>query len=168
MRIMSKEDALSTNLSPNAQRCQDALNRLGFAFQVIELPQSTRSAKEAAAAIGCRVEQIAKSLVFRGKSSSRPLLVIASGANRVNEELLAAACGEPVEKADADFVQQATGYSIGGVPPAAHRQPLTTYLDRDLLQHADIWAAAGSPFAVFHLTPQELLALTHGVVIDIH
>jgi prolyl-tRNA editing enzyme YbaK/EbsC (Cys-tRNA(Pro) deacylase) len=156
------------NLSPSAQRCQDALNRLGFSFQVVELPQTTRSAKDAAAAIGCSVEQIVKSLVFRGAVSGKPLLVVASGSNRVDESLLAAACGEPVAKADADFVQQETGFAIGGVPPAGHIQPIATFVDQDLLQLVEIWAAAGNSNAVFKLTPQTLVGLTQGMVIAIH
>lgn len=155
-------------LSASAQRVQDELRQQGYALSVIEMPQTTRSAREAAQAIGCRVEQIAKSLVFRGAQTGRAFLVIASGSNRVNEGLLEGVWGEPVEKPDADFVLAQTGYSIGGVPPLGHRRALPTYIDQDLLQYAEIWAAAGTPFAVFRLTPQELVQMTGGSVLAIH
>jgi prolyl-tRNA editing enzyme YbaK/EbsC (Cys-tRNA(Pro) deacylase) len=110
------------------------------------------------------VEQIAKSLVFRGASTGRPVLVVASGANRVDEARLAALLGEPIDKADADFVRQDTGYAIGGVPPLGHATPLLTYIDQDLLAFDVIWAAAGTSNAVFPLTPSELVAMTGGTV----
>jgi len=154
-------------LSPSAQRVQDALAARGLPHEVVELPQTTRSAAEAAQAIGCRVEQIAKSLVFKGARSSRPLLVIASGSNRVNERRIAEYVGEPVERAAADFVREQTGYAIGGVPPLAHRQPLEVLVDEHLQRCAEIWAAAGTPHAVFRLTPNDLLLLTGGRVVAI-
>lgn len=150
------------SLSPHAQHVQDELRRLGFANVVIEHEQSTRTAQDAADALGCTVAQIAKSLIFRTRAGQRPLLVIASGVNRVSEERLAAAVGEPIEKADADFVRESTGYAVGGVAPLGHSQPLETYIDEDLLQYAEIWAAAGTPNAVFRLTPAELLRMTGG------
>jgi prolyl-tRNA editing enzyme YbaK/EbsC (Cys-tRNA(Pro) deacylase) len=155
------------SLKPSAQRVQDELLARGFANLVLELPDSTRSAAEAAAAIGCTVAQIAKSLLFVGKQSGRPVLVIASGANRVDEKALQALLGEKVAKADADGVRSLTGYVIGGVPPLGHAQPLLTYIDRDLLQHAAIWAAAGHPNAVFCLTGEELVQMTGGEVVAI-
>jgi prolyl-tRNA editing enzyme YbaK/EbsC (Cys-tRNA(Pro) deacylase) len=158
---------MEPTLSPSARRVQDALRALGFDNTVVEHTQVTRSAAEAAQAIGCAVGQIAKSLVFRGRASGRAILVIASGANRVDERKLAAAAGEAVEKPDAEFVRQATGYAIGGVPPVGHPQPLRAFIDRDLLQYGDIWAAAGTPNAVFRLTPGELARMTGGIVADI-
>jgi prolyl-tRNA editing enzyme YbaK/EbsC (Cys-tRNA(Pro) deacylase) len=149
---------------PSAQRVQDALAARGFANQVIELPDSTRTAAEAAAAVGCTVGQIAKSLVFVGKQSGRGMLVIASGANRVDEKALQALAGEKIGKADADAVRTLTGFVIGGVPPLGHAQPLQTYIDADLLGHAQIWAAAGHPNAVFALTADELVRMTEGQV----
>lgn len=154
-------------LSPSAQRVQDALDTFGISLQVVELPSSTRSAVEAAQAIGCRVEQIAKSLVFKTTQSNRPVLVIASGPNRVNEKRIAELFGEPVVKADADYVRQRTGFVIGGVPPAGHLEPLSTFVDKDLLQYEMIWAAAGTPNAVFQLTPADLVRITSGSVIQI-
>jgi len=154
-------------LSPNAQKIQDALTGLGMTLQVVELPSSTRTAVEAAQAVGCQVGQIVKSLVFRAAHSDRPVLVVASGANRVNEARLGTALGEPIGKADADYVRQRTGFAIGGVPPLAHAEPLQIFIDQDLLQYAEIWAAAGTPHAVFCLTPAQLVTMTGGRVIQI-
>jgi prolyl-tRNA editing enzyme YbaK/EbsC (Cys-tRNA(Pro) deacylase) len=154
-------------LSPSAQKVQRALEDLGFTLQVVELPASTRTAVEAAQAVGCQVGQIVKSLVFKGKRSGRPILVEASGVNRVDEKKLEALIGEPLGKADADFVRQVTGFVIGGVPPVGHAQPLETFIDRDLLQYETIWAAAGTPNAVFRLTPQDLVRMTGGKVVEI-
>jgi prolyl-tRNA editing enzyme YbaK/EbsC (Cys-tRNA(Pro) deacylase) len=155
---------MSTELKASAQRVQTALHERGFTNQVIELPGSTRSAAEAAAAIGCTVSQIAKSLLFQGATSGRALLVIASGSNRVDEQRAAALFGEPLHKPKADFVREQTGFVIGGVPPIGHTQPLSTLIDEDLLQYEEIWAAAGHPHAVFKLTPAELVAMTGGQV----
>jgi len=154
-------------LSPSAQRVQDALREHGFPYKVVELPQSTRSAVEAAQAVGCQLGQIAKSLIFRGKHTQRPILVIASGVNRVNEARISELISEPLEKADAEFVRQRTGYAIGGVPPIGHRERLLTFIDEDLLQYKEIWAAAGTPRAVFKLAPEDLVKMTSGRVISI-
>ena len=153
-------------LSAAAQRVQDALKALGVTSQVVELPESTRSAAEAAQAIGCRVEQIVKSLVFRGQSTNRPILAIVSGGNRVDEEKLAVLVAEPVAKADAEYVRQRTGYAIGGVPPVGHVESLVCVVDEDLLQYEQIWAAAGTPRAVFQLTPADLQRITNGRVVS--
>jgi prolyl-tRNA editing enzyme YbaK/EbsC (Cys-tRNA(Pro) deacylase) len=158
---------MGEELRSSARRVQEALDALGFSFQVVELPDSTRTAREAAAAVGCTVGQIAKSLVFQGQESGRPLLVIASGSNRVDEARLAALAGEPVAFANADTVRAATGYVIGGVPPAGHDQPLPTYIDEDLLTFDEIWAAAGTPYAVFRLHPADLPRMTGGQVVSI-
>jgi prolyl-tRNA editing enzyme YbaK/EbsC (Cys-tRNA(Pro) deacylase) len=153
---------MSHTLSPSAQKIQVALRTLGFPHEVIELPHTTRSAAEAAQAIGCKIEEIAKSLVFKGKHTNRPILVIASGPNRVNEKKISDFLSEPVKMADADFVRQKTGFAIGGVPPLAHRERLETIIDEDLLQFEEIWAAAGTPNAVFRLSPAELTKMTDG------
>lgn len=159
---------MSEALSASAQKVQDALTALGFgAMQVVEFPASTRTAQEAADAIGCTVAQIAKSLVFRAEDSGDAVLVIASGTNRVNTARLADLIGEAPGKADADFVRETTGFVIGGVPPVGHAQPLRTFIDQDLQQHATIWAAAGTPRAVFKLTPGDLIAMTGGDVIQV-
>ena len=152
------------SLSRSAQKVQAALAARGFSLQVVELPHSTRTSAEAAAAVGCTVGQIAKSIVFRAARSQRPVLVLTSGVNRVSESAVAALVGEPLAKADADFVRARTGFVIGGVPPVGHAEPLITFIDEDLLQFTEIWAAAGTPNAVFRLTPEELVRLTEGKV----
>ena len=149
------------------ERVQSALDAAGIEARVVELSASTRTAAEAAAAIGCSVAQIAKSLVFRGAESGEAILVIASGTNRVNEKKVAEHAGEPIAKADADFVRERTGYAIGGIPPAGHASPIRTFIDRDLLQFDRIWAAAGTPHAVFELTPEQLTNLVRGPVVEV-
>jgi prolyl-tRNA editing enzyme YbaK/EbsC (Cys-tRNA(Pro) deacylase) len=155
---------MSADLSASARRVQEAVVARGFAFQVVEFPASTRTAADAAAAIGCEVAQIAKSLVFRTKAEKRPILVIASGVNRVNEKRLRDLVGETIEKADADYVREQTGFAIGGVPPVGHREGLTIFIDEDLLTLGEIWAAAGTPNAVFRLPAADLATLTGGQV----
>ena len=152
-------------LPPAAQRVQEALIALGRTYVVHQLDRSTRTAAEAAEAVGCQVGQIAKSLVFRGETTGRPVLAIACGANRVSEARLADLMGEPMGRATPEFVRQATGFAIGGVPPLGHAAPLPIYIDEDLLQFEVIWAAAGTPHAVFPLPPGDLPALTGGRVV---
>lgn len=147
---------------------RQALRERGHDGEIVIFNESTRTAKDAAAAIGCEVAQIAKSLVFRTEPSDRAVLVIASGANRVDPAKVAAALGEGIGKADADLVRARTGFAIGGVPPLAHAEPLITFIDEDLLTLPEIWAAAGTPNAVFKLTPAELVQLTMGRVIAVH
>ena len=154
-------------LHASSQKVQDSLKSRGFSCQVVELSQITRTAKEAAQAIGCRVEQIAKSLVFKGTNTNNPILVIASGVNRVNESRVSDLIFESIEKADADFIRERTGFVIGGVPPIGHLEPLETFIDEDLLRYGEIWAAAGHPHAVFKLTPFDLVKMTDGRVISI-
>jgi len=158
---------MAEELSISAQKVQAALAARGIQAQVVEMPESTRTAAEAAQAIGCAVAQIAKSLVFRTRRSGAAVLVIASGANRVNERRLTALVGERIEKASPDFVREVTGFAVGGVPPVGHSTPLRTFIDQDLRQHTAIWAAAGTPRTVVRLTPAELEAVTGGVVIDV-
>jgi prolyl-tRNA editing enzyme YbaK/EbsC (Cys-tRNA(Pro) deacylase) len=153
-------------LSAAAQRIQDLLAARGLPHRVIEFEKTTRSAADAAAAIGCTVAQIAKSILFRAASGA-PVLVIASGPNRVDEAKVAASLGEPIGKADADFVRAATGFAIGGVPPLGHAQKLRILIDRDLLALPTIWAAAGTPNAVFQLASGELVAMTGGTPADV-
>ena len=154
-------------LSPSAKKVQAALLALGVSLQVVELPASTRTAVEAAQAVGCQVGQIVKSLVFKKMHSGKALLVVASGTNRVNEEKIGALIGEPIGKADAEFVRQQTGFVIGGVPPVGHSQALHTLVDEDLLQYTEIWAAAGTPNAVFRLSPADLIKITLGQVVQV-
>jgi prolyl-tRNA editing enzyme YbaK/EbsC (Cys-tRNA(Pro) deacylase) len=152
---------------PSAARVQAALDARGVAFRVVTMPSTTRTAQEAATTIGCTVAQIAKSIVFRGGQSGKPLLVIASGVNRIDERLLAAHVGEPLEKASAEFVRASTGFAIGGVPPIGFPQPVDTWIDRDLLQYGEVWAAAGTPYSVFCLDPQQPAVLTGGAVVQV-
>jgi prolyl-tRNA editing enzyme YbaK/EbsC (Cys-tRNA(Pro) deacylase) len=154
-------------LQSSAKKVQEALTALGLSCQVVELPASTRTAQEAAQAIGCTVAQIVKSLIFRGTRTGKPILVLASGVNRVNEKKLGEMAGEPIGKADADFVREHTGFAIGGVPPVGHSTPIETYIDADLLQYQEIWAAAGTPRAVFRLIPQDLQKMNHGSIVSI-
>ncbi len=156
-----------TSLSPSAQKVQDTLYALGFDRTVIEFVESTRTSAEAAARVGCTLGQIAKSLVFREQMTGRPVLVITSGANRVDEAKVGQLLGEPIGRADADFVRAATGFAIGGVPPLGHSQPIETFIDEDLLQYATIWGAAGTPNAVFELTPADLQKMTGGRVMKV-
>jgi prolyl-tRNA editing enzyme YbaK/EbsC (Cys-tRNA(Pro) deacylase) len=155
---------MTPSLSSSPGRVQAALAERGFALEVLELPQSTRTAADAASAIGCRVGQIAKSLVFKASLTGQPLMVVASGANRVDEWRIQELHGEGIIKADADFVRTHTGFVIGGVPPVGHLQPMAIYLDEDLLQYDWIWAAAGTPRAVFRLKPPDLVRMTGGRV----
>lgn len=154
-------------LSPAARRVQDELRARGFTHRVIEHARSTRSAAEAAAAVGCTVSQIAKSIVFRGQSTGQAIMVVVSGANRVAEGKVAALIGEALGKADPAFVREVTGYAIGGVPPLGQAGPMRILIDRDLMAYSTIWAAAGTPNAVFELTPDELVAMTGGHVGDV-
>jgi prolyl-tRNA editing enzyme YbaK/EbsC (Cys-tRNA(Pro) deacylase) len=158
---------MSKPLSASASKVEAALRARGFANEIVEHAQPTRSSAEAAAAVGCSVAQIAKSVIFRAKGSGRPVLVIASGVNRVNEAAVEAVLGEKLGKADAAFVRERTGFVIGGVPPLGHDQPVETFIDESLMGLGEIWAAAGTPNAVFRLTPDELQRMTGGQVIKI-
>ena len=151
---------MSQPLSPSAQKIQDALRAAGFDLTVIEFTESTRTAQEAADRVHCTLGQIVKSLIFRGQATGKPILVLTSGSNRVDEKRISAYAGEAIGRADAEFVRAATGFAIGGVPPLGHPQPMETYLDEDLLQYPTVWAAAGTPKAVFELTPDFLQKMT--------
>jgi prolyl-tRNA editing enzyme YbaK/EbsC (Cys-tRNA(Pro) deacylase) len=154
-------------LSPSAQKIQNLLTEQEYAITVIEFAESTRTAQEAADRAGCTLGQITKSLIFRGKDSGKPILVLTSGANRVDEKRITNYAGERISRADADFVRAVTGFAIGGVPPLGHAQNMETYLDEDLLQYGTIWAAAGTPNAIFELTPAELQKMTGGISVQV-
>ena len=153
---------MADELRKSARHVQDFFRAQGFPFEVQELPGSTRTAREAADSVGCQVAQIAKSLVFKNKATGEPVLVIASGTNRVDVKKIRAATGLALGRADGSYVKEKVGFAIGGVPPAGHIQPLETLLDPDLKQYDVIWAAAGTPFAVFRLQPADLQPLTGG------
>jgi prolyl-tRNA editing enzyme YbaK/EbsC (Cys-tRNA(Pro) deacylase) len=158
---------MSSNLSPSAQKIQDLLFSLGFSYTVVEHSESTRTAQEAADRAGCELGQIVKSLIFRGKTSGKPILILASGPNRVNEKRIAEYAGEAIGKADADFVRAVTGFAIGGVPPLGHVEKMETYLDEDFFKYPTIWAAAGTPNAIFELKTEDLQKMTNGKTIKV-
>ncbi|MEX0853871.1 MAG: YbaK/EbsC family protein [Bauldia sp.] len=155
------------DLPEAARRVQTAANALGLAVVVRIMAETTRTAEAAAAACGCTVGQIVKSLIFRGKDSERPYLLLVSGSNRVNEKSVALGLGEGIVRADADFVRAATGFAIGGIPPFGHLTSIVPYLDGDLLQYGTVWAAAGTPNAVFAVDPARLRDATAAVVIRV-
>lgn len=149
---MSLETDLVMTLSKRAQQFQEYLDSTGYRFTVRELPDSTRTARDAAAALGCEIGQIVKSLVFRNATTGQPVLVLASGSNRVDETRISELVDAEILKADADFVKKATGFAIGGVPPLGHKSACQTFVDEDLLKYREVWAAAGTPNAVFRIT----------------
>jgi prolyl-tRNA editing enzyme YbaK/EbsC (Cys-tRNA(Pro) deacylase) len=150
------------------QRVEQALTNQNISTQIRKLPQSTRTASEAAAAVGCDVAQIVKSLVFQTKTGQKPLLILTSGSNKVNEDLVGVYLGEEIYFASAQFVRDETGFSIGGVSPFGLSYEIPILIDEDLMDHTIIWAAAGSPNAVFSIHPEELVSATGGQVISIH
>ena len=154
-------------LSSSAQKVQDILTSQGFNYTVIEHTESTRTAQEAAERAGCELGQIIKSLIFKGATSHKPILVLTSGANRVDEKRISEYANESIVRADADFVRTVTGFAIGGVPPLGHAQKMETYLDEDLLQYKSVWGAAGTPNAIFELTPSDLIKMTDGKVVRV-
>jgi len=157
-----------TALKPAAQRVVTEARKLGLEINVRSMSQSTRTAEEAAAACGCAVAQIVKSLVFRGKESGKPYLLLVSGANRVNEKAVAKILGEALQRPDAHYVREITGFAIGGIPPLGHATPLATYMDRDLLDYDVVWAAAGTPESVFPVSPAELRDKVKAEVITVN
>jgi Cys-tRNA(Pro) deacylase len=152
-------------LQEAARRVADALAAAGVASEVRSYAESTRTAEEAAEAVGANVGQIVKSLIFL--ADGRPILVLVSGANRLDTAKLAQIAGAKITRADADTVRAATGYAIGGVPPVGLATPLPVYFDRDLLQYAAVWAAAGTPHAVFSIAPETLARITHAEIVDL-
>ncbi len=154
-------------LSPSAQKIQDLLHALGYNYTVVEHAESTRTAQEAADRAGCQLGQIVKSLIFRGKTSGKPILVLTSGANRVDEKRISDYAGETISRADADFVRAVTGFAIGGVPPIGHLQKMETYLDEDFHPYQTVWAAAGTPNAIFELKTEDLQKMTEGKVVKV-
>ena len=156
-----------TDLPKAAQRVQDALAAQGSPARVREMPDTTRTAEDAAASCGCPLGAIVKSMIFRMAETRAGVLVLTSGTNRVHEKRLGRQLGGKLARADADFVREATGYAIGGVPPLAHAQPMRVVMDRDLRAFAEIWAAGGTPRAVFPTTPDDLARLTGAEILDV-
>ena len=164
---MTAPPAGERSLSRSARRVQDALVAGGFTNRVLELAEPVKTSQAAADAVGCTAAQIVKSLVFRGTGSGRAVLVVASGANRVNTDALAALLGEPVTMADPKFVREATGFAIGGIPPIGHERPLEVLVDSQLMKLDALWAAAGHPNSLFPLSPDELVRMTGGRVVEL-
>ena len=157
---------MTPQLSASAQRVQAALDAAGVRSAITEYDVPARTSAQAAEVLGCTVGQIAKSLVFRA-ASGRPVLVIASGSSRVDEAKVARLIGEPIGKADAAFVREVTGYAIGGIPPLAHATPLSPLIDRDLLRYGTVYAAGGTPHAMFPIAPGELVRISGGTAADV-
>lgn len=154
-----------TTLKPAAERVKAAAGALGLAVKFVVHSQSARTAEEAAAACQCDVAQIVKSLVFRGATSGKPVLLLVSGRNRVDETSFAATFGEAIVRPDAKFVREVTGYAIGGIPPFGHATALATFIDADLLTFPVVWAAGGTPETVFEVAPSELVRATGGAIV---
>ena len=161
---MSSASAVLTN--PSVERVRAALERAGIRSDIIELPGAARTARAAAQFLGCELGQIANSLVFRAEAGGGPILVMSSGAKRVDVERLSTLLNERVGKADADFVREHTGFAIGGVAPAGHGVK-RVFVDRSLATYDALWAAGGHPHAVFRLSYPELLRLTRGAPADL-
>jgi len=152
---------------PSVQRVLEELDSLNIPTNFLELPQSSRTAKEAAEAVGCHVSQIVKSLVFETENSHKPILVLTSGSNKVNEVVVGTIIGEKINFASVEFVREMTGFAIGGVSPFGLKGKIRTFIDEDLLKKNLIWAAAGSHHAVFSITPEDLVKATRAEVIKV-
>jgi prolyl-tRNA editing enzyme YbaK/EbsC (Cys-tRNA(Pro) deacylase) len=150
-------------LPASAERVQQALVAAGLASRVVELQVAARTAQQAAEALGIEVGQIAKSLIFRTASSARAVLVIAAGDRRVSEARIAELVGEPIERAEPQFVRDHSGFAIGGVAPVAHARPMTTFIDASLRRFATLWAAGGTPHCVFPIAIDDLVRISGGV-----
>lgn len=160
------QDQTSASLPDTAQRVANLLRDLGHDKPVVMLPETGKTSAEAAAGLGCTVAEIAKSIVFRRLSDDAPVMVVASGANRVDENKVAAIVGA-LGKADAKFIKTRIGYAIGGVCPIGHLEKTVMLIDEDLMKLDSVWAAAGHPHAVFNLTPRQLLTMTGAPLADV-
>lgn len=154
-------------LGKSASKIQEELNKYGLELKVVTMQDSTRTCVEAANTIGCEVGQIVKSMIFRGKTTGIPILIIASGTNRINEKKMKDYLGETITRPDANFVQETTGFAIGGIPPIGHINKLKCFIDADLFAYDEVWAAAGTPFDVFKITPDQLITITQGQIISV-
>jgi prolyl-tRNA editing enzyme YbaK/EbsC (Cys-tRNA(Pro) deacylase) len=161
------QEGTMNDLKPAARRVQEALMKKGLDARVRHMPATTRTAQDAAAACGCEVGQIVKSLIFRGRDTGRPYLLLVSGTNRVDQNAVAAETGEALDRPDATYVRNVTGFAIGGIPPFAHTAPIATYIDKALLAYDVVWAAAGTPDAVFPIAPERLAQATGARAISV-
>ena len=157
---------MKPQLKNSAQKIQDILHQYALGLEVMEFQETTRTSQEAANAIGCEVGQIAKTLIFKGKTTGKPICIIASGKNRVDEKKITQILREEIEKPDAEFVLGATGFAIGGVPPIGYKLDIKPLIDEELMNYSEIWAAAGTPNSVFRLSPKDLLRITQGKVVN--
>lgn len=165
---MKHRGKMNQQLAKSAQSIQEALNIAGLTCKVLELPNSTRTANDAAISIGCSISQIEKSLIFKTKDTAKPTLVLVSGSNKVDEKKIESYAKEGIIKADADFTRKITGFAIGGIPPIGHKTPIDLiFIDQDLLALDEVWAAAGTPNAVFCIKSKDLLKITNGQVVSI-
>jgi Cys-tRNA(Pro) deacylase len=158
---------MPNRLNTSVRKVEKALEGYGLECPVLTMKETTRSAQDAANSLGCGVEQIVKSLVFMTKKTKKPILVLASGANRVNTKKIRNFLSEPIKMADPDFVRAKTGFVVGGVPPLGHTSSLETFIDEDLLKYPEIWAAAGTSNTMFKFSPDDLQKITHGKVISV-
>ena len=158
---------MSNSVNTSVRKVEEALKAHGLACQVLNMKETTRSAQDAANSLECKVEQIVKSLVFMTKKTKKPILVLASGANRVNPKKIRNFLSEPIRMAAPDFVRSKTGFVVGGIPPLGHSSSLETFIDEDLLKYPEIWAAAGSSNTMFKLSPDDLQKITQGQVISV-
>jgi Cys-tRNA(Pro) deacylase len=165
--FLIKEINMTTPLKDSARRVQQVLQQHNLDIQVVEFKDTTRSAQEAADTIGCEIGQIAKTLIFKGEYNARPICIIVSGKNKVNEKKIERLVEQAIEKPDADFVLKHTGFAIGGVPPVGYTLDIDPLIDQDLMSYKEIWVAAGTPFSVFNITPNNLVRITGGRLVDI-
>lgn len=156
-----------SELPASAEIVRQAAARAGLEISIVEVPGTARTAQDAADSVGSTVGQIVKSLVFRGKDSGKPYLLLVSGDNRVDEKAVARDLGEGLARPDATYVREVTGFAIGGIPPLGHAQPMAIYMDEDLFKHQSIWAAAGTPRCVFETSPDLLGKATGATTIKV-
>lgn len=152
-------------MSKSLKRVRDTLEQAGLKIEIRET-DNARTAQDAAAAVGCEVDQIAKSIIFRGEHSGKAILFLTAGGNRVSAEKAAVAAGEPLGKADAELVRAQTGFAIGGVAPVGHLSPVRAFLDPRLTEFPTVWAAAGTPKHVFSISPNDLVELCGATKVD--
>ena len=158
---------MKEGLKSSSKKVADFLESKGIRAVVREIPESTRTSAEAARAIGCDISEIAKSIVFRGMETGKPYIVLAQGSSKINEEKVEKETGEKVTKADAEFAREQTGFAIGGIPPFGRSAKIKTFIDRNLMKHKEIWAAAGTPNSVFSISPDDLIRITEGNVAEV-
>jgi prolyl-tRNA editing enzyme YbaK/EbsC (Cys-tRNA(Pro) deacylase) len=160
---------MNQSLSKSAKSLQSTLKKHGLDCKVIEIASSARTAQDAANSIGCTIAQVVKSLIFKTITTNKPVLVLASGLNKVNEKVIESYTSEPIVKADAKFTKDITGFAIGGIPPVGHKQPIDfIFIDQDLVKLNSLWVSAGTSHVVFNITAKDLLAVVPGKVINLN